>query len=52
MKTSTPPFFVVAVVALAALLVGGCSFTQDKKDAESVITRHFQNISSNELTPR
>jgi hypothetical protein len=49
MKTSTPHFFAVALFALAALTLGGCSFAQDKKDAEAVLTRHFQTISTNDF---
>ncbi len=49
MKPSTPHLFAVAFFGLAALLVGGCSFTQDKNDAEAVLTRHFQTISTNDF---
>ena len=47
MKTSTPHLFVVALFAIVSLLLGGCGFTQGKKDAEAVLTRHFQNITTN-----
>jgi hypothetical protein len=47
MKTSTPHFLAVALFATAALLLAGCGFTQGKKDAEAVLTRHFQTIATN-----
>jgi hypothetical protein len=47
MKTSTPYFLAVELFAVAALLLGGCGFAQGKKDAEAVLTRHFQTIATN-----
>jgi hypothetical protein len=47
MKTLTPYYLGVALFSTAALLVGGCGFTQGKKDAEAVLTRHFQTIATN-----
>src|SRR5258706_4034460 len=47
MKTSTPHSFAVALFVATSLLVGGCGFTQGKKDAEAVLTRHFQTIATN-----
>ena len=47
MKTSPPYIFAVALVAATSLLIGGCGFTQGKKDAEAVLTRHFQTIATN-----
>jgi hypothetical protein len=47
MKTSTPYFLAVELFAVAALLFGGCGFAQGKKDAEAVLTRHFQTIATN-----
>jgi hypothetical protein len=47
MKTSTPHLFVVALLATVPLLLGGCGLTQGKKDAEAVLTRHFQTITTN-----
>ena len=36
-----------ALVAAASLALAGCSFTQSKKDAEAVLTRHFQTVATN-----
>src|SRR5881394_2213187 len=47
MKTSPPYIFAVALVAATSLLIGGCGFTQGKKDAEAVLARHFQTIATN-----
>ena len=48
MNTSTPSRIVaVTLLALASVLSGGCGFTQGKKDAEAVLTRHFQTIATN-----
>jgi len=47
MKISTRQFLAVALFAFAALLAGGCGFTQGKKDAEAVLIRHFQAIATN-----
>jgi hypothetical protein len=46
-KTAASNFFAVLLMAFVALLVGGCVFTQGKKDAEAVLTRHFQTIATN-----
>jgi hypothetical protein len=37
----------VALIAVTTLLANGCGFMQGKKDAEAVLTRHFQTISTN-----
>jgi hypothetical protein len=47
MKTSTPHLFAAALFAAVSLLLGGCGLTQGKKDAEAVLTRHFQTITTN-----
>ena len=47
MKTSTPNIFTIGLLAVACLLLSGCGFTQGKKDAEAVLTRHFQTIATN-----
>src|ERR1041385_5614256 len=47
MKASILPSFAVALFAAVLLLGGGCGFTQGKKDAEAVLTRHFQTIATN-----
>ena len=47
MKTSILYIIAVALFAAASLLSGGCGFTQGKKDAEAVLTRHFQTIATN-----
>jgi hypothetical protein len=47
MKISSIHAFVLALLAAASLLIGGCGFTQSKKDAEAVLTRHFQTIATN-----
>lgn len=47
MKTSTPQIFASVLIAIGSLLIGGCGFTQGKKDAEAVVTRHFQTIATN-----
>ena len=47
MKTSIPHFLTATLFAATALLLVGCGFTQGKKDAEAVLTRHFQTIATN-----
>jgi hypothetical protein len=47
MKTLTPRIFAVGLAAITLSLLGGCGFTQGKKDAEAVLTRHFQTIATN-----
>jgi hypothetical protein len=39
--------FTVTLFVIASALLAGCGFTQDKKDAEEVVARHFQTISTN-----
>jgi hypothetical protein len=47
MKTPKLPLVAIALFILAFLLLGGCGFTQGKKDAEAVLVRHFQAVSTN-----
>ena len=47
MKISTRHIFPVAAFTVAFLLLGGCGFTQGKKDGEAVLTRHFRTIATN-----
>src|SRR5580765_8530972 len=47
MKTSTSHLFAGALLATVSLLLGGCGLTHGKKDAEAVLTRHFQTITTN-----
>jgi hypothetical protein len=37
----------VLLLAIACALLGGCGFGQSKKDADTVLTRHFQTIATN-----
>ena len=46
MKTSTPYISAVLLFAVASLLLGSCGFTRGNKDAEAVLTRHFQTIAT------
>ena len=39
--------FTVTLFVMASALLAGCGFTQGKKEAEAVIARHFQTISTN-----
>jgi hypothetical protein len=47
MKTSRFQIFALALFLVTALLLGGCGFTQAKKDAQAVVTRHFQCLATN-----
>jgi len=38
---------IVTALVLVSLMLGGCGFTQGKKDAEAVLARHFQTIGTN-----
>ena len=42
MKTSKQIILAIALLAAASLLSGSCNFMQGKKNAEAVLTRHFQ----------
>src|SRR5437879_2418434 len=41
------PVRLAAFVILCCVVLSGCGFTQSKKDAETVLARHFQTISTN-----
>jgi hypothetical protein len=47
MNTSLLRFLAVALLAGVALWVGGCGVMDGKKDAEAILTRHFQTIATN-----
>ncbi len=47
MKTSIHYSFAVALFVVASLLLGGCGFVKGKKDAEAVLARHFQALTTN-----
>jgi hypothetical protein len=47
MKTSILPHFTEALLIPVSLMLAGCGFVQGKKDAEALLTRHFQAVSTN-----
>src|SRR5262249_53115029 len=47
MKISIQHAFAVTLFLAASLLLGGCGFAKGKKDAEAVLARHFQTITTN-----